>query len=77
MGEGSGEEQDIYQRKQHIVIEYRDRETKERMQYGGRRGNLEYYSVSVQGSKGIVVVLPCSPELEHILSGQCRGSGGI
>lgn len=40
MGEGSGEEQDIYQRKQHIVIGCWDRETKERMKHGGRRGNI-------------------------------------
>lgn len=38
------------------------RETKERMKHGGRRGNIIVW-VSV------VVLLPFSPELEHVLSG--------
>lgn len=37
MGEGSGEEQEIYQRKQHAIVEDWDRGKKERMKHGSRR----------------------------------------
>lgn len=43
MGDGSGEDQDIYQRKKHAIVEDWDREKKERVKHGSRRrGNTEY-----------------------------------
>lgn len=37
MDEGSGEEQELYHRKQHAIVEDWDREKKERMKHGSRR----------------------------------------
>lgn len=52
MGEGSGEEQDIYQRKQHAIVEDWDNERKrEDETWWQGRGNTEYIYMYVSDSK--------------------------
>lgn len=47
MSEGSGKEQDIYQRKQHAIVEDWDRDKKrEDKTWWQERGNTEYMYVS-------------------------------